>query len=312
MATLPIKPALLETLVAQLKRLDERIVQLNAQPATPSRAEELRALEREVGRPLDEFHALLADVSATDRLVREAKRALIEANLRLVVSVAKRFRWSGLSLLDLIQEGNVGLIQAVDRFQYRRGFRFSTYAVWWIRQAIGRGIANRARTIRIPVHLGQTLYRLSNVRRALADTLGREPTAEELARRMRMSAQKIRTLLETPGITVSLDEPIMGEVTTELGAFIEDKQAIAPDTGILTGEIAARVERALATLSDREREILRLRFGIGTDHEHTLAELGARLSLTRERIRQIEAEALRKLGRPLPGGRELKALIEAS
>ena len=239
-----------------------------------------------------------------------AKRELIEANLRLVVSVAKRYRGGGISLLDLIQEGNLGLIKAVDRFQYRRGFRFSTYATWWIRQSVTRGIADRARMIRMPVHLVEKLYRLSRARRSLEAKLGREATPEELAVRMRVPARQVRLLLEAPGRTLSLQAPI-GEEESQLGDLLEDKEIASPDVAVLSEETVTRVRQALKALSGKEREILRLRFGIGTDHEHTLQEIATRLSLSRERIRQIEAHALRKLGRPRRG-RELRDLLERS
>ena len=308
-AGLPIKPALVGELVAELGRLGERIRQLEAGPPSRRRAREIRALEAEIGLPRQQFRELLARIAEKDRMVRQAKRELTEANLRLVVSVAKRYLRRGLSLLDLIQEGNIGLMKAVDRFQYRRGFKFSTYATWWIRQTITRGIANRARTIRVPVHMLETLHRLSRVSRALVGELGREPTLEERARRMQISVQKVRLLQESARDPLSLAAPIGEE--NELGDFLADKQATAPDEPLLSQEMATRVERALATLSDKEGEILRLRFGIGTDREHTLEEIGERFSVTRERIRQIEAKALRKLRRPLRG-RELRALLEAS
>lgn len=311
LAGLPIRSTVLEGLVTELERREDRLRQLEARPVLAERTREIGALEQELGLPRDRFRELFTTITRQDQVVREAKRRLIEANLRLVVSVAKRYRRSGLPLLDLIQEGNVGLIKAVDRFQYRRGFRFSTYAVWWIRQAITRSIANRARTIRIPVHLVEALNRLSSARRVLSEDLGREPTAEELARRTRMPLRKVELLLEAPGATVSLQAPVTSGDQLELGDLIQDTHAVAPDTPLLREDTATQVMRALATLSEREREIVQLRFGIGTDHEHTLEEIGTRLSLTRERIRQIEAGALRKLGQPLPG-RDLKPLIEAS
>jgi RNA polymerase primary sigma factor len=310
-AGLPIKPAVLEALVLELERLGDQLEALEAARRSPRTTRELRALRARIGLPRDEFQTLLAQIREQDRLVRDAKRRMIEANLRLVVSVAKRYLRSGVPLLDIVQEGNVGLIKAVDRFQYRRGFRFSTYAMWWIRQAITRGVADRARTIRIPVHLLETLSRLSRARRALTETLGREPTPEELARRLRMPVIRVRLLLEAPGKTVSLQTPIGTEDGTELGDFLEDTQVAPTDAAVAEHERAAHVARALGSLSGKEREVLRLRFGIGTDREHTLEEIGARFSLTRERIRQIEAAALRKLRR-LGRGEDLRTLIEAS
>jgi len=311
LAGLPIRPSLIEGLVIELQRLSERIAALQAEPRTPRTAKELRALRARIGLPRAELQKLLPGIYEQDRLVREAKRHMIEANLRLVVSVAKRYRRSGVSLLDLVQEGNVGLMRAVDRFQYRRGFKFSTYATWWIRQAITRGIADRARTIRIPVHMVESLRRLSRARRALGEKLGREPTAEELAQRLRIPARKVRLLLEAPGEPLSLQTPIGSEERTEFGDFLEDRQVAPADSGVAGHEMAAGVERALGSLAAREREVLRLRFGIGTDREYTLEEIGARFSLTRERIRQIETAALRKL-KQLGRGDGLRTLIQAS
>jgi RNA polymerase sigma factor (sigma-70 family) len=310
-AELPIRSAVVEELVVSLETLGARVRALEAEMPSPHAGEELRALEGEIGLPRDEFRTLLARLGESDRAVREAKQALIEANLRLVVSVAKRYLRSGVPLLDLIQEGNIGLIKAVDRFQYRRGFKFSTYATWWIRQGITRSIADRARTIRIPVHLGETLSRVAAARRDLTARLGRPPTVEELARQLRISVRKLAPLLEIPGTPLSLDMPVLGEAETVLADFIEDKQATPPGASLLSEDMTAQVERALATLSAREQDVLRLRFGMGTDHAHTLEEIGARLSLTRERIRQIETQALRKLRKPL-GGRDLRVLLEAS
>ena len=309
-AGLPIKPVVLEDLASTLGRLGGRIRELEGRSPGRERTRALRELEKQVGLRRDRFREIVSGIQEQDRLVREAKRELIEANLRLVVSVAKRYRGSGISLLDLIQEGNLGLIKAVDRFQYRRGFRFSTYATWWIRQSVTRGIADRARMIRVPVHVVEKLYRLSSVRRSLEAKLGREATPEELAVRMHVPVRQVRLLLEAPGRTLSLQAPI-GEEESQLGDLLEDKEIASPDVAVLSEETVTRVRQALKALSGKEREILRLRFGIGTDHEHTLQEIATRLSLSRERIRQIEAHALRKLGRPRRG-RELRALLERS
>ena len=309
-AGMPLKPALIDDLVAKLRRHCDRTTRL-AEEARRGRAvgapRELRALEREAGLPRRQLQALLGEIEQSDREVRRAKKELMEANLRLVVSVAKRYLGSDLSLLDLIQEGNIGLMKAVDRFQYRRGFKFSTYATWWIRQAITRAIADHSRTIRIPVHMVETLNRISRVNRAMVNELGREPTPEELAQRTGVPAKKVRLILESSRKPLSLETPI-GE-DSELGDFLEDKSAGSPNDTLLTQDLTTQVERALAMLSPKEKEILRLRFGIGEEGEHTLEEVGKRFAVTRERIRQIEAKALRKLRHPLRG-RNLRAFIE--
>jgi RNA polymerase primary sigma factor len=296
--------------VLELERVGGEIEALQARPRTSRTARELRALDARIGLPRADFQARLAAIRSQDRRVRETKRLMIEANLRLVVSVAKRYRRTGVPLLDLIQEGNLGLIKAVDRFQYRRGFKFSTYATWWIRQSITRGIADRARTIRLPVHVVEVLNRLTRTRHELIERRGREPTPEELARRLRIPVAKVRQLLEAPARTVSLQTPIANGDGAELGDFLEDTQIAPADADTVQRERASEIARALAALTDKEREILRLRFGIGNEREHTLEEIGERFALTRERIRQIETGALRKLER-LEGGNGLRALIGA-
>jgi RNA polymerase primary sigma factor len=307
-AVLPLRPALLDELVTELREREARMRQVEAEPSAAARALRLRALEAEIGLPREEFRALLAHILEKDQTVRDAKRQLLEANLRLVVAVAQRYQGLGLPLLDLIQEGNIGLAKAVDRFQYRRGFRFSTYATWWIRQSVTRALADQGRTIRLPSHLVETLTRLARVSRIMAAMLGREPTPEELARRTDMPVEKVRLTLEAAKTPTSLSKPL-GE-GAELGDVLEDLASASPDGLLLEEDLSRQVERALATLSDREREVLRLRFGVGTDHEHTLNEIGQRFGVTRQRIRQIEMEAFQKLRR-LPGGPKLKALLEA-
>ena len=277
LAALPLKPALVDDLVGRVRELPLR----------------------EAGLPARRFQTLLARIEAHDADVRQAKRELTEANLRLVVSIAKRYLRSGLPLLDLVQEGNLGLLRAVDRFQYRRGFKFSTYATWWIRQAITRAIADRGRTIRMPVHLMETLYEISRVSRELTGELGREPTAQEIARRTGVPAAKVRLVLDSARRPVSLETPI-GE-DAHLGELIEDTSSPSPAEGLLGGDRAAQVARALAHLSAKEREIVRLRFGLGDDEPLTLEEIGDRYGLTRERIRQIEMKALAKLRNPRLG-----------
>jgi RNA polymerase primary sigma factor len=309
-AEMPLKPALIDDLVMKVRRLCQRIDALASEARknrTAAVTRELKQAEADAGLPRKQLGVLLKEIETSDRTVRQAKRELMEANLRLVVSVAKRYLGSDLSLLDLVQEGNIGLMKAVDRFQYRRGFKFSTYATWWIRQAITRAIADHSRTIRIPVHMVETLNRISRVNRNMINEMGREPTPEELAQRTGVPAKKVRLILESSRKPLSLETPI-GE-DSELGDFLEDKSAGSPNDSLLNQDLTTQVERALATLSAKEKEILRLRFGIGEEGEHTLEEVGKRFAVTRERIRQIEAKALRKLRHPLRG-RNLKAFIE--
>ena len=267
-------------------------------------------ISHKLGMSVTDFKKLVSRVQKGEKESRIAKKEMVEANLRLVISIAKKYTNRGLQFLDLIQEGNIGLMKAVDKFEYRRGYKFSTYATWWIRQAITRSIADQARTIRIPVHMIETINKIVRTQRLILSEFGREATPEELAQKLRMPLDKVRKVLKISKEPVSLEKPVGDEEDSSLGDFIEDTKALAPLEQAIKSNLGEATTKILSTLTPREERVLRMRFGVGMNTDHTLEEVGLQFSVTRERIRQIEAKALRKLKHP-SRSKQLKSFLES-
>ncbi|MCR9268532.1 MAG: RNA polymerase sigma factor RpoD [Henriciella sp.] len=294
--------------VAGMSKKWERFTEREADKIEAIRGE-IQMVAQEIGIPIDDYRKIVQRVQKGEREARIAKKEMVEANLRLVISIAKKYTNRGLQFLDLIQEGNIGLMKAVDKFEYRRGYKFSTYATWWIRQAITRSIADQARTIRIPVHMIETINKIVRSQRQMLHEIGREPTPEELAEKLGLPLEKIRKVLKIAKEPISLETPIGDDEDSNLGDFIEDKAALLPVDAAIQSNLRETTTRVLASLTPREERVLRMRFGIGMNTDHTLEEVGQQFSVTRERIRQIEAKALRKLKHP-SRSRKLRSFLD--